>query len=69
MVASSTLRSSVVLAVAAPVSAQTWLNPAQDILLPADGPASNPLTLLGANSPWFAGELLPIEFLVAESGC
>jgi hypothetical protein len=38
--------------------AQTYLSPAQDILLPASGSAENPLEWLGANGPNFAGELV-----------
>lgn len=34
------------------------LVPEQDIVLPASGSASDPLKFLGANSPWFQGELL-----------
>jgi hypothetical protein len=48
---------SLVCAVAsASVQAMTYLSPAQDIVLPASGSASNPLEWLGANSPYFAGE-------------
>jgi hypothetical protein len=48
---------SLVCAVAsASVQATTYLSPAQDIVLPASGSASNPLKWLGANSPYFAGE-------------
>lgn len=36
-------------------SAPVYLSPVQDILLPGSGSATNPLTSLGANSPWFAG--------------
>lgn len=62
MIGASTFRNTVVLAVG--VSAQTWLNPAQDIVLPASSSsASNPLEWLGANSPWFAG-LLPTSFCI-----
>lgn len=39
-------------------SAPVYLSPVQDILLPASGSATNPLTSLGANSPWFAGMFL-----------
>jgi hypothetical protein len=38
------------------VQGTTYLSPAQDIVLPASGSASNPLEWLGANSPYFAGE-------------
>jgi hypothetical protein len=38
------------------VQATTYLSPAQDIILPESGSASNPLEWLGANSPYFAGE-------------
>jgi acid phosphatase len=37
--------------------AQQFLAPTQDINLPASETATNPLEWLGANSPWFAGEL------------
>jgi hypothetical protein len=33
----------------------TYLAPAQDIVLPSSSSATNPLELLGANSPFFAG--------------
>ena len=35
----------------------TFLAPAQDIVLPSSETATDPLTLLGANSPYFAGKL------------
>ena len=45
------------LALSVGVQATTYLSPAQDILLPASGNASEPLQWLGANSPYFAGVL------------
>ena len=41
------------------VSATVYLSPKQDILLSASSSASNPLTQLGANSPYFAGSSTP----------
>jgi hypothetical protein len=35
------------------------LSPDQDIVLPSSALASNPLILLGANSPYFAGLFSP----------
>jgi hypothetical protein len=40
------------------VQATTFLAPEQDIVLPSSGSASEPLEWAGANSPYFAGELL-----------
>jgi hypothetical protein len=40
------------------VQATTFLSPEQDIVLPASSSASEPLEWVGANSPYFAGELL-----------
>jgi hypothetical protein len=34
-----------------------YLSPPQDIVLPSSDSAKEPLKWLGANSPWFAGEL------------
>jgi len=41
----------------------TLLAPAQDIILPSTDSASDPLTLLGANSPYFAG-IFPFSFKI-----
>jgi hypothetical protein len=41
----------------------TLLAPAQDIVLPSTDSASDPLTLLGANSPYFAG-IFPFSFKI-----
>lgn len=38
----------------------TPLNPVQDIVSPSSSSAKAPLEWLGANGPWFAGELLLI---------
>lgn len=46
-------------------SATTYLSPDQDIVLPSTSSASNPLTLLGANSPYFAGpSLYPSQYTI-----
>jgi len=37
------------------VTGQIYLSPSQDINLPSSNSATNPLTKLGANSPYFAG--------------
>lgn len=47
-------------ALAAVGDATTYLSPAQDIVLPASGSASNPLEWLGANGPYFAGMLFMV---------
>lgn len=39
------------------VKGTTFLSPEQDIVLPASSSASEPLEWLGANSPYFAGEV------------
>jgi len=36
-------------------TSQVYLSPDQDINLPSSNSATNPLTKLGANSPYFAG--------------
>ena len=46
---------SAVAVLAAVGDATTFLSPAQDIVLPASGSASNPLEWLGANGPYYAG--------------
>lgn len=48
---------SAVTVLAAVCDATVYLSPEQDIVLPASGSASNPLEWLGANGPYFAGEL------------
>lgn len=40
---------------ASSVSAQVYLSPDDSILLPSSNTASNPLTWLGGNGPYFAG--------------
>ena len=44
------------------VGATTFLAPEQDIALPSSDTASEPLEWLGANSPYFAGELFLLLF-------
>jgi acid phosphatase len=45
------------LALAGQATAVQFLAPTQDIDLPASQSATSPLQWLGANSPWFAGEI------------
>lgn len=45
-------------------SAPVYLSPVQDILLPGSESATNPLTSLGANSPWFAGMFFLVCFFL-----
>jgi hypothetical protein len=47
--------------------ATVYLSPDQDVVLPASGSASNPLEWLGANGPYFAGEIFrPFEIRETE---
>lgn len=49
------------LALVGSASAAQMLAPTNDINFPASETASEPLKWLGANSPWFAGEDLPLK--------
>ncbi len=48
------------------VEGTTFLAPEQNIVLPSSDSASNPLEWLGANSPFFAGELFSLADTSAE---
>lgn len=65
----SSLRfASAVAALAIVGDATTYLSPAQDILLPASGSATNPLEWLGANGPYYAGKSLLLKPAYALRG-